>query len=362
MAKSKKLEKIASIEKLELISRTVSMIKHKRIEAAVTSIKKNEDVHKFLHMFSNLNCYLVEEFDFLFENTEQYRKFATDINGRYSLAYKLLEHIKRDIYALSQLINNTSNKPKLYHSFVQTSTDSIEYKLEHSYMGSMAYTPYVLNAKSPAQERLVEEIKTFLSYLQKSFNLCLSVLNDEKRVAESQDESLLAFEKQIDEIYQYMKGNVKHKPIDEEYYYDLLDVDNKPANAQKWYHKITPSDLVQVAIARREKMLSAYTEIERKVFGYNKDAIIDFRTIVAHYVQNGEKITGEILAYIYVYFKSCCSQKAFCKCFTEVYRLLGGKNTVACYSMFNTAYGQYGIGQLSGYNDFQLQFDSICVS
>ena len=61
MAKSKKIERISSVDQLTYIQDTICQIRIERIEAAVNSIRKDSTITKLMRTFSNLNNIFAEE-------------------------------------------------------------------------------------------------------------------------------------------------------------------------------------------------------------------------------------------------------------------------------------------------------------
>ena len=192
MAKSKKIERISSVDQLTYIQDTICQIRIERIEAAVNSIRKDSTITKLMRTFSNLNNIFAEEEERLQENEKSHNtKYANKDNLKYSTAYKCLSCIKTSIFGLESVMNAFTPKTRTPKKYYQTDTQSIEFKAEHSLIGELPYQQFLFDDKTPTQTRLIQEILTFLQYLYKNFDRCKRIVEDEISIGKDNEECLL---------------------------------------------------------------------------------------------------------------------------------------------------------------------------
>ena len=328
MAVSKKLDQIASIDILEYIRKNVCEIDEGRITAAVESIRKTNDIASLQKRFSDLNNKFSEESDELESISHGYiDQYASAHNGRYSTAYNTLTLIKTQIFFLYTLLGNLSENNQR-PGYPHKNTRDIDYKVGHSYLGHLPYSPSIFDNKTETQKRLISEIETFLYYLNKNLLLCEEIVKEEERVGNDIDESKLRFDRQLNEIFELIKeDNSKAKKINAPYYLDLLNAEKNPLVYKTWYHNIKPAQMLDVARGIKNINLSKYSPLERKVFKEDLNKLVKFRTTVEHIDEMG-KITGEVLICIYYYTKCNSSIYAFYNCFIQTYKELGGKQEI----------------------------------
>lgn len=341
MAKSKKIDRISSVNKLTYIQDTICQISIERIESAVNSIKKESTASTLMRVFSDFNNNFAEEEERLKENESSHNaNYANKDNLKYSTAYNSLSCIKTSIYGLERVMNAFSPKTRTPKKYYQTDTQSIEFMTEHSLIGNLPYQPYMFDEKTPTQQRLILEILAFLQYLHKNLARCKRIVEDETRIGEDNEQCLLRLEQQIEELYQLVK-NKKTKVIKEDYYKDLLSIDIHPENARKYWHKLTPAQLIPVSVALKEKRLSGYTETERKAFDFDEKRLSSYRKMISSIIKHYSKISGEILVYAYMYSNCTATQSAFYYCFKETYTSLGGTASIVSLQAFGQAYAKY---------------------
>ena len=363
MQKSKKIDKISSIEKLEYIRENVTNnVIESRIEASVTSIKKEKDTISLLRMFSEMNIRFAEESDTLKQEAPEYnKKYATKINGKFSMAYESLSCIKSQVFFLYRIMNAVSSKPSkksLYYSNVDT--NSIEWEVNHTMIGSkQPYWESLFDDKTEIQKRLIHEIMSFLNCLDSNLVLCLETIKEEKRIANDEEETYYLFEKQIEEVYEYVKGK-KGKSVNAKYQ-DLLAADDNHSVTKVHYHELLLSDMSDLSLAIHNKKLSIYTPLERKTYGEDPEKLSVYRIVLSNLDKVVQKITGEILVYVRQYTQCCSSQSRFHQCFVKSYSNIGGQLKVVKYQRFNQACtdAPAHLELTDGYRDFQTKMDKF---
>ena len=359
MVKSKKIDRISSVNKLTYIQDTICQISIERLESAVNSIIKDSTITKLMRIFSDLNNSFAEEEERLKENERIHNtKYANEDNPKYSTAYNSLSCIKTSIYGLERVMNAFSPKTRTPKKYYQTDTQSIEFMTEHSLIGNLPYQPYMFDDKTPTQQRLILEILAFLQYLHKNLARCKRIVEDEIRIGKDNEECLLRLEQQIEEIYQLVKDKRK-KVIKDDYYKDLLSIDTHPENAMKYWHKLTPAQLVPVSVAYIEQKFSIYTESERKAFDFNEERLSLYRKMMNVIIKKHyPKISGEILVYAYMYSNCKATQSAFYNCFKETYKRMGGIGNIVSLQAFGQAYARYAFDtNTEDYQEFQREMD-----
>lgn len=359
MAKSKKIERISSVDQLTYIQDTICQIRIERIEAAVNSIRKDSTITKLMRTFSNLNNIFAEEEERLQENEKSHNtKYANKDNLKYSTAYKCLSCIKTSIFGLEKVMNAFTPRTRTPKKYYQTDTQSIEFKAEHSLIGELPYQQFLFDDKTPTQTRLIQEILTFLQYLYKNLARCKRIVEDEIKIGEDNEQCLVRLEQQIEELYQLVK-NKKTKVIKEDYYKDLLSIDIHPENARKYWHKLTPAQLVPLSVPYIEKKFSIYTESERKAFDFNEEQLSLYRKMMNVIIKKHyPKISGEILVYAYMYSNCKATQSAFYNCFKETYKRMGGIGNIVSLQAFGQAYARYAFDtNTEDYQEFQREMD-----
>lgn len=359
MAKSKKLDRISSAKKLTYIQDTICQISIERIESAVNSIIKDSTITKLMRIFSDLNNRFAEEEERLKENESSHNaNYANKDNLKYSTAYNSLSCIKTSIFGLEKVMNAFTPRTRTPKKDYQADTQSIEFMTEHSLIGNLPYQPYMFDEKTPTQQRLILEILAFLQYLYKNLARCKRIVEDETRIGEDNEQCLLRLEQQIEELYQLVK-NKKTKVIKEDYYKDLLSIDIHPENARKYWHKLTPTQLIPVSVALKEKRLSGYTETERKAFDFDEKRLSSYRKMMSAIIKKHyPKISGEILVYAYMYSNCKATQSAFYNCFKDTYNRMGGTGNIVSLQAFGQAYARYAFDTSSeNYQEFQREMD-----
>lgn len=363
MAQSKKIIQIASVEKLEYIQQVINNISPSRIEAAITSVTNIKDVNNLLQIFSDMNNVIAVESDDLEEKAIRYNEmYATDINGRYSAAYNALSCIKKQIFALYALFTMDAKNKSKKRGYPAKNRRSLEYKINHSILGTIPFSHPIFDNKTAVQIRLIRETKMFLDYLSENIRICLNVITEERRIGDNEEELELRFNRQIEEIYNIVKKDKKKSnSTDATYYQDLLSIKNNPEMMKKWWHKLTTSEFVDVAWGIKNENLKQYTPLERKTFKENIGLLEKFRIVVSHIDEMG-KLTGQILFFCFKYLGFCASQHKFLACFSETYKYLGGTQKIVTYSQFNqtcTAQLQVKFSSLE-YLRFQQRMDGYC--
>lgn len=361
MTPSKKLDKIASLEKLEYIRANVCNISEERITAAVQSIRKPEKIASLLRLFSELNNMFAEESDTLKEEARTYnQKYATAINGKFSTSYKALSMIKTQVFFLYRLMNEVSSKPKGIQSHIMANTNCIEYNVNHTLLGNLPYIVPMFECDSELQNRLISEIFSFIQYLDRNLSLCERIVEEEKNIGEDKEKSLYLFEKQLNEVYQYLdKYKKKSNQIEERYYQELIDVANHPEAVKNWFHKIKPQELTHVALGLRDNLLKNYSILERKTFKDDPKKLQLYKKVMSNLHNVVEKITGEVIVYVQRYTECDSSQHGFLKCFKETYQTMGGKQKIISPQQYNQAFTKYYYDD-ERYLDFQLKMDQYC--
>ena len=359
MAKSKKIDRISSVDQLTYIQDTICQIGIERIEAAVNSIRKESTISSLMRTFSDLNNIFAEEEERLEENESSHNaNYANKDNLKYSTAYNCLSCIKTSIFGLEKVMNAFTPRTRTPKKNYQADTQSIEFKAEHSLIGELPYQQFLFDEKTPTQQRLIQEILTFLQYLYKNFGRCKRIVEDEIRIGKDNEECLLRLEQQIEEIYQLVKDK-RTKVIKDDYYKDLLSIDTHPENAMKYWHKLTPAQLVPLSVPYIKKKFSIYTESERNAFEFNEKQLNLYRKMMNVIIKKHyPKISGEILVYAYKYSNCKASLTAFYNCFEETYKRMGGTENIVTFQRFDQAYGIYAYPKNpEDYQEFQREMD-----
>ncbi|MBQ0072953.1 MAG: hypothetical protein KBT34_02025 [Prevotella sp.] len=358
MKQSKKINKISSSEKLDYIRENVCSITEERIRAAIQHVTKKDTVISLLNLFSAMNIPFAEESDILNTESETYnKKYATKINGKFSTEYNTLLFIKAQVYFLYRLINTVSEKPKNYKKKSYISTNTIEYNVSHSLLGTMPYSIPMFDCDSELQKRLFLEIQSFMKYLDKNLELCNKVIREEKYNRENDNIVMCQFEEQIAEIYEYLKTPKNKNVKIEEEFKEILDAPDSPEILKKWYHKLNIHDFTKISRAIQHKRLSFYTKEERKAFGDDVNKIKRFRRVMKYFVNVVGKITGETMVYVQKYTECNSSKNAFRECFSVVYSTMGGNQKIVSEQRYSTAYNTYYYN-VDKYLQFQLEMDN----
>lgn len=356
MAKSKVINELSTTNKLSYIIEHVCRVDENRIEQAVLSIIKDNTIDSLLRIFSDLNNNFASEEERLMENEQNHNKrYANDDNGKYSTGYTALECIKTSVYGLYRILNKFT--PDLKPSYCYSvDTKEIEFKSEHSFLVGMPFEGYLFETKTPRQKRLIQEICNFVDYFERNIQRCKKIIDEEALISKDQDRCVSLLDNQIQEIYEYLKGN-KIKKSTDEYVQELLAVDECPCNAVKYFHKLSPKQLVPVAVGMKEKQLAKFTPNERKAFGNDEIKINTYRKVVNVVVNEPMKVTGELMTYVYMASDCNASASAFYNCFVETYTSFGGTQDIITYIGYNKARKNYCDPNSTKYLKFQHKID-----
>lgn len=360
MKKSKILQKMAAVEKIDYIMNNVCSLSKTRIEAIVLSVHSNEDCFHLMRLFSECNCDFVVESYVLEEYKSVYNeKYATKVNGIYDEVYVVMDNARKQLLFLYHLMNKFAKKPVQSNGLLQVATDNFEFVANHSMLGFRPIQLEMFPDNNPVRKRLAEEIANFLNRLDRNLQICKDVLRDEKAKKENLKELEYIFEKQIADIVSYLKNFKKKCKTEGKNYYDLLDYKNNPMVLPKFFHKIPIEHFTDIACGIREKRLAVYTPLQRKVYAEDVTKMDKFRFVVTHIDSMFDKITGELLCYIYKYTECEKSQKSFYKCFKETYESAGGKYGLVSYVRLNQAFTNT---EYEGYNSFLSKIDMYSLT
>ena len=359
MNQSKTLKKMATVENIDYIMKNVCQIPDCRINAAVSSIRSDEDCIRLMCLFSNSNCDFIIESCVLEEYKSVYNeKYSSKVNGMYDEVYVVMDNARKQLLFLYHLMNKFAKKPVQSNGFLQVATDNFEFVANHSMFGFRPIQLELFPDMNPIRKRLVEEIANFLNRLDENLQICKDVLMDEKAKREDLKELEYIFEKQINNTACYIKNFKRKCKTESKSYYDLLDYKNNPMVLPKFYHKITTAQLADIAYGIREKQLEKYTPLQRKVYTENATKIDKFIFIVTHVDSLFGKITGELLCYIYKYTECEKSHNSFRKCFAETYTSHGGKYKVVSAVALSQAFTNATSNDYEGYNAFRSKIDN----
>ena len=354
---SKKIENISSVSKLEYIKKHVCQLSLDKIENAVNAIRNLKTIDKLMRIFSNLNNNFAEEEECLqqYEQTHN-KKYANDDNQRFSTAYNSLACIKGRIFGMYQIMNAFSRKQKKKEYKGWTETSSLEFQVSHSLIGDLETTKYLFNNMTSRQKRLVEEIGTFLKYLDNNLETCIRVIHEEERIKSNKHECLRQLNEQINELYGFIKGQ-KVKKIDTEILNDLMNADEHPENAQKWYHQLTPKKLAEVATISHDRKLMQYPNNLRNAYQNNVDDMNNFISAVSHLDECVSKITSKTLMWVQRYTNFKESHNRFYDCFKEIYESNDGKNHIVSKQTFNNECTTHYNDITDAYYEFETKMD-----
>lgn len=359
MKQSKKITKIASLEKLEYIRENVSRdVNEERVKAAVFSVKK-ESLQKLLRLFSGMNNTFVEEGDNLREKSHGYNsKYATPYNHLFSCAYNVLDTIKKQVFFLFRIMNAVSNKPNQKQASLYGDTNCIAFDVSHSLIGNQPYTPYMFDIRTEQQDRLITEITAFLHYLDNNLELCINVIEEEKTKGNNIDELLYIFESQIDEVYEYVKDRCKSVNSQADYYTPLVNYTDNPEVLKDWFHELTPNQFTDVTLGIKKSTLNRYSEKQRKAFKDDERKLSKFKKVMEHIddIVDAGTISGELLAFVHMYTNCTSSNAAFHSAFCETYSSMGGKRKIVSPARLGQAFKTV---DYSRYNDFTQKMDGF---
>lgn len=356
MVRSKKIDQLSSVGKLVYIGETVINVSRERIETVVLSINRSNDIDHVLRIFSNLNNYFAGEEELLQENELTHnQQYANEDNGKYSTAYNALACMKHSVFCYYMVLNKFIKKKKPSYCY-QSDTNDIEFKVEHSSLGKLPIEDYMFNDVTSRQERVIREINNFLDYFGKNIERCKKIVEEEEAIGKDENQCLVRLNRQIDEIYQHIKGH-KIKKSPEQFVNELLSVDEFPAFAMKYWHKLKPTQLHYVAKARIEKKLARYTVNVKKAFDFDEEKICNFMKVVKTVMERYGKITGELMAYAQLYSNCTASNSAFYWAFSDGYSQLGGEQKIITYPGYNKSFKNYNDKNSDGYLEFERQMD-----
>ncbi len=331
MRTTKKIEEITTNGKLQYIHDAVRGITETRIKAAIFAKRKEGDIQILLNKFSYMNNNFVIEAENLKECSKTHNKrYANKDNLRFTTEQIALIDIKRSITFLYTLVNDSKVKIP-YHKrdyWGQVDTRTIDYKIEHSYIGKMPYSPPLFELQTECEQRLLLEIQSFLNYLDKCFAICENTIAEEKAKGRDADYLIMILEKQIDEAYEYVMGHKVKYDINCDYIQELLDYENNPEFVIKWFHQLHPTNLTSLASARRETQLKKYPDKVKKACKNDINKMNRFINVIKHIddYEPEDHISGATIYNTMQFMNVNCSDKAFYEGFVE-------------------AYGQYGNGK-----------------
>lgn len=361
---SKKIENVSSVDKLTYIHNTIKKITAERIDAAVNSITKRETVVRLLNIFSQFANDFVEEQEDLAEKAPMFnKKYATEYNTRFSSAYNLLKNIKHSIFSFYHVVGLTHKNPTANYGPIYTSnsTDVIN-KMDHSPIGNLPVEGSLFK-KTPTQERLADEIRNFLKYLDNSLDICLKTIREEEETGNNDAMLQKVLSEQIDEIYQYVKDkSVKDSAKYDSYIYELADFENNPDTVREYFHKKDPKTLVNVAMVRRNRQCSKYSKNERKTFKDNISQIEKNRAVIAHIPEYYDKITGDIVIFTMMYVGYIGAIATFNKCFMDVYEECHGEAKGVSNTQVHNAITKWNNDKSTDqYNNFEQTMDTALL-
>ena len=354
---SKKILSISSVEKLDYIRQRVCNISEEKLRAAINTVRKQRDLDALMNILSNLNNTFAAEEERLLEDSETHnKKYANVDNDKYSTAYTVLNNIKQSVFAFYKIVRMFSKQKS--HAFYgnRNETKSLEFRIRHSTVGDLEVTGYIFDNLTPCQKRVFTEMENFIEYLDRSLGICIRIIEEEESIRKDVTKIQQLFEKQIEEVYQIVKrkkGGSKGKT----FYKELLEADSNPENVRKWFHKITPEQMGDVAIGLKDQRLSEFTPSQRYVFNENPEAIRFFVDVVSHIDDCTDKITGDTIVNVMKYTNCTSSQTAFYECFRETYMQNGGKHRVVSKQRFNQACTEQNHGKPNNYDSFVSKMD-----
>jgi len=356
---SKKITEMS--EKLAYIKNNVCKVSEDKLKAAINSLTKEKSAATLMRIFTDLNNSFAEEEERLEHDEEHHNKrYANEDNAKYSTAYNSLSNIKTSIFSIYKIYNLFSKrKPHAFYGN-KTNTKSIEFSHDHTIVGGLSCPGYLFDNMTACQRRLLDEMTYFFAYLERNIDRCLRIIEEEEAIGENQEACLRLLENQIEEAYQYTKGD-SVKSLNEPFFNDLLDVENKPENAQIWFHKITPKQLAQVSKAKRMEKLEKYTPLQRKVFNDNPVSIDRFIKVVSLLDKCTSKITGDTIMFVQRYTECKGSQSAFYDCFVQTYKQIEGMNHIVSKQRFNQSWTEYSSGEHKDYESFCTKMDILMI-
>lgn len=356
---SKKITELSG--KLEYIKNNVCNVSEDKLKAAINSITKEKSAATLMRIFTDLNNNFAEEEERLeYDEANHNKRYANEDNTKYSTAYNALSNIKTSILSIYKIYSLFSErKPHAFYGN-RTDTKSFEFAYNHTIVGGLSYPEYLFDNMTSCQRRLLDEMTYFFAYLDRNIDRCLRIIQEEKAIGEDQDECLRLLETQIEEAYQYTKGD-SVKSINEPFFNDLLDVDNKPENAKIWFHKITPKQLAQISKARKIKKMALYTPLQRKVFNDNPNNIEKFIKVVSHIDECTPKITGDTILFVKQYTECDANQSAFYNCFKQTYTQNNGKKKIVSKQRFNQSCTEQNRGVYKNYESFRTKMDILMI-
>lgn len=359
MRRSKILQKMATVKKIDYIMENVCSLSKTRIEAIVLSVHSDDDCVRLMRRFAEYNNDFVVESDMLEKHKDTYNKrYTTKVNGMYEGAYATMDKARKQLLFLYHLMNKFSKKPVQSNGFLQVATNNIEFVGEHSMFGRRPIQLEIFNEMNPIRKRLVEEISNFLDRLDENLQICIDVINEENAKKGDLRELTYIFENQVNETYDSVKNFNRKRKIESKCYYDLLNYKNDPTVLPEYYHNISNEQMAYVAYGLKEQQLADYTPLQRKVFAEDVTKMDRFKFIVTHIDSLFGKITGELLCYIYKYTECEKSHSSFLKCFAETYTSHGGKYKVVSAVALSDAFTNATSNDYEGYNAFRSKIDN----
>lgn len=253
-------------------------------------------------------------------------------------------------------MNSFSKKPVQSNGFIQVATGNIEWVANHSMIGLRPIQLEIFSKMNPIRRALVTDIYTFLCQLEENLNTCLSVVDEENAIRADYKRVLYLFERQVDEVFKYLKDVKKKRKTDGIIYQDLLDYKNNPEVIAKYFHVIGTKDFVDVASGIKDKMLSEYSSLQRRSYAEDIKKMDKFRFVVSQVDEKIGKITGDLLLYIYKYTECEVPRSSFLKCFEEEYRRIGGKQKVVSNAALSRVFNE------EGYKEFCSIVDDLYLT
>lgn len=357
MKQSIKILKIATEEKIKYILDNVCGISQTRIEAAVNSMYSDEECMMLMGKFSKFkNDFAIESYQLDLHKGVYNQQYSSEVNGMYNSAYSVLINAKKQLFFLYNLMNSFSKKPVQSNGFIQVATGNIEWVANHSMIGLRPIQLEIFSKMNPIRRALVTDIYTFLCQLEENLNTCLSVVDEENAIRADYKRVLYLFERQVDEVFKYLKDVKKKRKTDGIIYQDLLDYKNNPEVIAKYFHVIGTKDFVDVASGIKDKMLSEYSSLQRRSYAEDIKKMDKFRFVVSQVDEKIGKITGDLLLYIYKYTECEVPRSSFLKCFEEEYRRIGGKQKVVSNAALSRVFNE------EGYKEFCSIVDDLYLT
>lgn len=361
---SKKVARIATSEKIEIIRNSICKMGEKRITAIVNSLRKSDEVNRLLRLFSQLNNIFAEETDQLDEEKKTYnQQYATDINGKFGVEYNALQTIRRSIFGLYSLMSAFSPRIRTRMSSYEVDTTSIEFKVSHSGFGtSPVQLTYLTISEMPAvKQRLITEIEAFLTYLDTCMEECEKIIAEEKRLGNSLDELLNLLDKQLDDIYSCCNdkpSNIKNRP---DFVDALINYKEDPSNVKRFFHQLNKKELRILAECIKEAESQKYNPKVIKAYNNEMDKVEFFYDVVSHIddcVPEG-KISAETFAFIGIYTGWTSSVSSLHESVVEIYKENGGTHEMPKRAAVNTALNK-GVNEDS-YSQFEISMNSALI-